>query len=203
VGETYVVKVSGKLAPVRLTAEHHNGGWVGINTATKRDVRLRSAARLRRPVAPDRIVLTADGPTRVIPIGTSGPSALGRLLAEDGRASGAAADRAPRVAESFGPVVNPDGTPTQFTKDFFGIPTPPADRKPGEFFRGDVVRYAAKFLKSVGWYTDVPDNGTVTDDPKRVGGMTLVKVLFVGEGEARNVNAKNLILASRSHLEPA
>jgi len=64
-----------------------------------------------------------------------------------------------------------------------------------------VVRYAAKFLKSVGWHTDVPDNGTVLE-LRKVGGMTLAKVHFPGE-EPRNVNTGNLILASRSHLEQA
>lgn len=47
VGKTYTVKVSGKLQPVMLTSVSQYGGWYGINTATKRDVRIRSAAKLR------------------------------------------------------------------------------------------------------------------------------------------------------------
>jgi hypothetical protein len=48
-GSTYIVKVSGVLAKVRLTAESPYGGWRGTNLATGREVRIRSAARLRRP----------------------------------------------------------------------------------------------------------------------------------------------------------
>ncbi|HUT54383.1 MAG TPA: hypothetical protein VM658_13420 [bacterium] len=47
VGRTYLVKVSGKLVPVRLEAEHPNGGWTGVNKETRRQVRVRTAARLR------------------------------------------------------------------------------------------------------------------------------------------------------------
>lgn len=51
IGETYIVKVSGKLAHVRITGESPYGGWDGINVATRRAIRIRSAARLRRPAA--------------------------------------------------------------------------------------------------------------------------------------------------------
>ena len=47
VGMTYIVKVSGTLAKVRLTREHPSGGWYGTNLATGREVRIRTAARLR------------------------------------------------------------------------------------------------------------------------------------------------------------
>jgi hypothetical protein len=47
IGETYEVKVSGKIQPVRITAESPYGGWVGINTETGREVRFRTAGRLR------------------------------------------------------------------------------------------------------------------------------------------------------------
>lgn len=49
VGTTYIVKVSGVLARVCITGESPYGGWVGRNLATGREVRIRSAARLRRP----------------------------------------------------------------------------------------------------------------------------------------------------------
>ncbi len=49
IGTTYVVKVSGVLAKVRITGESPYGGWRGKNLATGREVRIRSAARLRRP----------------------------------------------------------------------------------------------------------------------------------------------------------
>ena len=50
VGSTYIVKVSGTLAKVRITREHPRGGWYGTNLATGREVRIRTAARLRAEV---------------------------------------------------------------------------------------------------------------------------------------------------------
>ena len=47
IGTTYIVKVSGTLAKVRLTREHPRGGWYGTNLATGREIRIRTAARLR------------------------------------------------------------------------------------------------------------------------------------------------------------
>ena len=52
VGMTYIVKVSGTLAKVRLTREHPRGGWYGTNLATGREIRIRSAARLRSEAKP-------------------------------------------------------------------------------------------------------------------------------------------------------
>ena len=49
-GTTYIVKVSGTLAKVRLTREHPRGGWYGTNLATGREIRIRTAARLRSEV---------------------------------------------------------------------------------------------------------------------------------------------------------
>jgi hypothetical protein len=34
IGETYLAKVSGKLAPVRITNESIHGGWNAVNTTT-------------------------------------------------------------------------------------------------------------------------------------------------------------------------
>ena len=50
VGTTYIVKVSGALAKVRLTHEHARGGWYGTNLETGREIRIRTAARLRSEV---------------------------------------------------------------------------------------------------------------------------------------------------------
>jgi len=50
IGKAYLVKVSGKLVPVRLTREHWNGGWTGTNTTTGREVRVKTAAKLRREI---------------------------------------------------------------------------------------------------------------------------------------------------------
>ena len=52
VGTTYIVKVSGALAKVRLTREHPRGGWYGTNLATGREIRIRTAARLRSEANP-------------------------------------------------------------------------------------------------------------------------------------------------------
>ena len=53
IGETYRSKVSGNVVDVRITAENPRGGWDGVNVATKRKVRIKSAQRLRG-LAPQR-----------------------------------------------------------------------------------------------------------------------------------------------------
>ncbi len=52
IGGTYTAKVSGFVVPVRITSESPHGGWVGINILTHREVRIRTAARLRREIDP-------------------------------------------------------------------------------------------------------------------------------------------------------
>ena len=52
IGTIYIVKVSGMLAKVRITREHTRGGWYGTNLATGREIRIRTAARLRSEVKP-------------------------------------------------------------------------------------------------------------------------------------------------------
>jgi len=47
IGKTYRVKVNGKIANVRIVSESPYGGWNGINVATKRKIRIKSARRLR------------------------------------------------------------------------------------------------------------------------------------------------------------
>jgi len=50
VGQQYLVKVSDRVVPVRIDAEHASGkGWVGTNVVTGRQVRIKSAGRLRCP----------------------------------------------------------------------------------------------------------------------------------------------------------
>jgi len=51
IGETYVAKVSGTLAPVRITGVSPYGGWFGVNAKTNRQVRIKSAQRLRGVLA--------------------------------------------------------------------------------------------------------------------------------------------------------
>jgi len=48
IGKTYVVKVSNKLAPVRITAENPLGGYNGVNTRTGRTIHIRGVQRIRR-----------------------------------------------------------------------------------------------------------------------------------------------------------
>jgi len=48
IGETYVAKVSGILAPVKITGVCPHGGWDAVNVKTGRQVRVKSAMRLRR-----------------------------------------------------------------------------------------------------------------------------------------------------------
>lgn len=48
IGATYLVRVTGKLAPVRIVCEHPHRGWNGVNVDTKREVRIKSAQRLRK-----------------------------------------------------------------------------------------------------------------------------------------------------------
>ncbi|MCG3180454.1 MAG: hypothetical protein BIFFINMI_02815 [Phycisphaerae bacterium] len=47
VGASYIAKVSGKLAEIRITGESRHGGWDAVNVATKKSVRIKSAQRLR------------------------------------------------------------------------------------------------------------------------------------------------------------
>jgi hypothetical protein len=50
IGKTYIVKVSGKLARVKLTNDARSGGWMGINLDTNREVRIKTGGRLRREI---------------------------------------------------------------------------------------------------------------------------------------------------------
>ena len=64
IGETYRVKVSGRIAEVRILSEHEsNGGWWARNVTTKRRVRIKSAQRLRgvarRPAKREVVTSTA------------------------------------------------------------------------------------------------------------------------------------------------
>jgi hypothetical protein len=48
VGGTYIVKVSEKLVPVKLEGVSPYGGWFGRSTVTGREIRIRTASKLRR-----------------------------------------------------------------------------------------------------------------------------------------------------------
>src|SRR5260370_29908690 len=71
IGETYLAKVSGKLVPVRITSESPYGGWNAVNTTTGREVRIRSAARLRRPLEATSSSLVPPAPEHDRPAPTA------------------------------------------------------------------------------------------------------------------------------------
>ncbi len=48
IGKTYLAKVSGKVSRVQITSASPYGGWNGRNLDTNREVRIKSARRLRR-----------------------------------------------------------------------------------------------------------------------------------------------------------
>jgi hypothetical protein len=48
IGEQYIAKISGKLVPVQILRDSVYGGWDGKNTVTGREVRIRTAGKLRR-----------------------------------------------------------------------------------------------------------------------------------------------------------
>lgn len=50
IGATYVAKISGKLSRVRIIAPSRFGGWDALNLDTNRQVRIKSAAKLRARV---------------------------------------------------------------------------------------------------------------------------------------------------------
>lgn len=62
-GGTYVAKVSGRTARVRIDAESRFGGWDATNVDTGRQVRIKSAQRLRREVGSETAAdsFTTDG----------------------------------------------------------------------------------------------------------------------------------------------
>jgi hypothetical protein len=65
IGTAYIVKVSGALAKVRITREHPRGGWYGTNLATSREIRIRTAARLRSEV-PSPQEISPDEARRIV-----------------------------------------------------------------------------------------------------------------------------------------
>ena len=50
VGKKYIAKISNKLTVVRIDRESPYGGWNATNTVTGREVRIRSAGKLRAEV---------------------------------------------------------------------------------------------------------------------------------------------------------
>lgn len=101
IGGVYLAKVSNRLAKVRITGESRYGGWDAVNLATRRDVRIRGAARLRRRVdAP-----AADLKARL----AVGVAKLNAMLASDATEAPATTTVAPAATEpALGPVAQED-----------------------------------------------------------------------------------------------
>ncbi len=55
VGGVYEVRVSGNLVPVRIRGKHYISGWDAENVLTGREIRVRTAARLRRAMSEDQV----------------------------------------------------------------------------------------------------------------------------------------------------
>lgn len=51
IGGTYTAKVSGKIVRIRIDGESRLGGWNATNLDTKKEIRIKSAQRLRRAVS--------------------------------------------------------------------------------------------------------------------------------------------------------
>lgn len=51
IGETYTAKVSDKVVPVRIDKENPRGGWDATNLVTNKQIRIKSAQRLRSRVS--------------------------------------------------------------------------------------------------------------------------------------------------------
>lgn len=60
----YIAKVGGVLTIVRVTGEHVFGNYAAVNERTNREVRIKSAAKLRRPVADDFTIERWDAAVR-------------------------------------------------------------------------------------------------------------------------------------------
>lgn len=50
IGNTYSAKITDKVVPIRIDAEHDSGGWIATNLKTNRQVRIKSAQKLRGEV---------------------------------------------------------------------------------------------------------------------------------------------------------
>ncbi len=60
VGGKYVARISGKLTTVMIVSESLYGGWNAVNTASNREVRIKTAAKLRKPVGISATATMAD-----------------------------------------------------------------------------------------------------------------------------------------------
>jgi hypothetical protein len=64
IGNTYTAKVTDKVVPVRIDAEHPSGGWTATNLVTNKKVRIKSAQRLREKVKANADAAPAKRPVK-------------------------------------------------------------------------------------------------------------------------------------------
>ena len=61
IGSIYIAKISGRLALVRLDAVAASGrGYAATNLDTHRQIRIKSPAKLRREVSPEKVTQIAE-----------------------------------------------------------------------------------------------------------------------------------------------
>jgi hypothetical protein len=70
------------------------------------------------------------------------------------------------------------------------------------FTVGDIVCHRAAFLRSCGWYTNVPKNGRVTN-VENMSKYQLLTVEWTNDEAPSKILSANVILYNRRHLEPA
>jgi hypothetical protein len=74
-GSVYAAKVSGEVVPVRLDKVNAHGGWDGTNMRTKKQVRIKSAQRLRGLWPKKTLPIVADSGHGTADVGPVGETA--------------------------------------------------------------------------------------------------------------------------------
>jgi hypothetical protein len=80
IGGVYVAKISGRLTHVRITAASQYGGWIAVNVNSNREVRIRTAAKLRgvwKPPLPKTEHVPAKQHTYEVIVGNIGSVYVG------------------------------------------------------------------------------------------------------------------------------
>ena len=54
INATYLIKVAGNLAPVKITREHPGGGWEGTSVKTGKTIRIKSRQRIQKRLAEEQ-----------------------------------------------------------------------------------------------------------------------------------------------------
>lgn len=63
IGGIYLIRLNQRFVKCRIDSENPRGGWLATNLTTSREIRIRSAAKLRREVEPEkRLSYSQDEP---------------------------------------------------------------------------------------------------------------------------------------------